>query len=71
MFFKCLQTALLLFFSFALIAQETIQLHSVSIDRQLEGETGYTLNGENMNESSRLKLLNPNNWPRRDLRKDN
>ncbi|MBV6655449.1 MAG: T9SS type A sorting domain-containing protein [Mameliella sp.] len=62
MFFKCLQTALFLFFSFALIAQETIQLHSVSIDRQLEGETGYTLNGENMNESSRLKLLNPNNF---------
>lgn len=43
-------------------AQETIKLHSVSINRQPTGETGYTLNGSQMINTSRVKLLNTDNF---------
>ena len=48
---------------FSLSAQsDTLNIHSVTIDRQPVGETGYTLNGAAMFDYSRQKLLNPINF---------
>lgn len=52
-----------LFFTGLTFAQDgEITIHSVSVDRQIGGETGYTLNGSQMLDSSRPKLLNSANF---------
>ncbi len=41
---------------------QTITIHSISQDRQVGGDYGYTLNGQHMNTASRIKLLSPKNF---------
>ncbi len=43
------------------VGAQTIELHSITTERQLVGDKGYTLDGDQMIES-RLKLLNPSNF---------
>ncbi len=59
---KPLLTIVFLLFFAALIAQDTLQLHSISVQRQPNGESGYTLDGFQMFTNARQKLLNPANF---------
>ncbi len=43
------------------VKAQTIELHSITTERQPGGDNGYTLDGQRMIES-RLKLLNPKNF---------
>ena len=50
----------------SLVLGQSINIHSISFFREVSGmnieDSHYTLNGEYMNQSSRQKLLNPNNF---------